>query len=246
MNSEYEMKKNYILKSKERIRYNSSTAVIQLPHYKYVDKVLRSSSYEELMWRFMEAESPAKEISESYAAFSNMKKVCRVDNFTWLHIGDGGYTRTAAIFAFFSKSLNFSIDPAINEDKYIKWVNKYNVTGIYSLKGKFEDFSKQFVLDSINFENLFDDLFDINYPKKYNICCVHAHVKLEEVDQHFPNWSYLYTNPCCIPQQQTFSDDYMDKNHIYKITDKDDMGILSERRRVIIYKKLRPIIASLK
>jgi len=29
------------------IEYNSSTAIVRLPHYKCIDKVLRSSSFEE-------------------------------------------------------------------------------------------------------------------------------------------------------------------------------------------------------
>jgi len=222
----FDLDRHYELKTQELLRYNSQTAVIQLPHYKYVDKVLRSNSYEELMWRFMEADSPTKEISESYAAFSNMKKICNVSNYNWLHIGDGGYTRTASIFAFFSKSLNFSIDPALNMDKFNKWQEKYRIQRIFLFAYKFEEF--------------------LNPPKEafgnilpYNICCVHAHVELEKLDKHFPNWKYLYTNPCCYPQLQEFSLEYMKENNIYKMVDKLDLGILSERRKVIIYKKFK-------
>lgn len=194
--------------------YNSQTVVIPLPHTKYVDKVLRSSSYEELMWRFNPCESPAKEISESYAAFSNIKRVCRLNHYNWLHIGDGAYTRTAAIFAFFSKSVNYSIDPQLNIDKFEKWVNDYGVKGIFALKEKYENFNES----------------KIDRSKPYSITCVHAHVKLDELDKHFPNWHYLYTNPCCYYEQQTFSEDYMKENNIKCIVDKHDLGILSERR----------------
>lgn len=219
-----ELNKHHKLGTEELIRYNSQSVVLQLPHHKYLDKVLRSNSYEELMWRFKDADSPSKEITESYAAFSNMKKICRVNLFNWLHIGDGGYARTAAIFAFFSKSLNLSIDPALNMVKYTQWRDKFNVERLVGLNCKFSEVKNFTELDKNKF---------------YNICCVHAHVNLEKVDQHFPDWKFFYTNPCCYPQQQEFSSDYMKENKIHKIVDKLDMGILSERRRVIIYRKFR-------
>lgn len=205
----------------QQANYSGGTVVIPLPHYKYLDKVLRSSSYEELMWRFMEAEHPAKEITESYAAFHWMKKHCLVHKYNWLHIGDGGHTRTAAIFAFFSKTLNYSIDPALNIKKFLDWLKRYNVTGVEAYNRKFQDLSEKV----------------IPRDKFYNITCVHAHVDLEEVDQHFPNWYYLYTNPCCKPHQQKFSQKYLEENNISLIFEEQDLGILSDCREVLIYRK---------
>ena len=200
------------------ITYNSQTAVINLPHYKYVDKVLRSSSYEELMWICMNPDSPTKEISESYGAFSNLKRFTRINDNNWLHIGDGSMARTAAIFTMFSKSENYSIDPNIAiPGKLETWINKHNIKRLYPVKSKYEEADLQ--LDN------------------YNIVCVHAHVDLEEVDSKFPNWTYLYSNPCCYPQKQSFSDEYMKEHNIVLLLDKIDLGILSERRRVLIYKK---------
>lgn len=205
------------------MQYNSQTAIIPLPHTGYLDKVLGSASYEELMWRFMDAEHPAKEISESYAAFSTLKRVCRVNHYNWIHIGDGAYTRTAAIFAFFSKSFNYSVDPVLNLEKFNKWREKWNVLGICPHKGGYETFPEDAVLKD----------------KPYSICCVHAHVKLEEVDKHFPNWHYMYTNPCCFESQQKFSEKYIDENSIRCIVQNQNLGILSERREVCIYVNLR-------
>lgn len=200
------------------VSYNSQTAIINLPHTKYVDRVLRSSSFEELRELFINAESPAKEISESYAAFSNLKKVCNVSDGTWLHIGDGGWARTAAIFSFFSKSMNYSIDPALSlRIKY--WIKQWNVLRLLALKMRYEE-------------------LEIKLPT-YNICCVHAHVDLSEVDQHFPNWTYLYSNPCCMPSKQMFSKEYLRDNNIALIVQRTDLGILSEKREVYIYKKIR-------
>jgi len=221
--------------------YNSQTAIVNLPHNKYVDKVLRSDSFEELWWIFKNADSPSKEISESYAAFSNMKKVCRLNDYVWLHIGDGAYTRTAALFAFFSKTLNISIDPAINVDKFHKWQENFGVKNIIPEQCKFEDVYIDSLQDWINkFTSSRNDVNGDFQNKPYNITLVHAcPVKIEEVDKHFPDWKYLYTNPCCFPHSQTFTKKYMEKNNIIEIVNKLDLGIVSHKRNVVIYKKLR-------
>jgi hypothetical protein len=216
------------------VNYSAHQVTVDLPHYKYVDKVMRSNSFEELWWRFKEAESPIKEISESYAAFHHVRDFCQVNNFTWLHIGDGGHTRTAAIFSFFSKSLNFSIDPALNLDKFNNWIELFksrgrNITGIVPTKCRFGE---------VNDGHILKEMDNYKIPNSgYNITCVHAHVNLEEVDKHFPYWTYLYTNPCCHPEKQTFSDKYMKENGIIKIKETLDLGILSDKRNIYVYKK---------
>jgi len=218
---------------KQNIVYSNTEATIQLPHYKYVDRVLASNSFEELWWRFKDAESPTKEISESFAALVNLKKVCIIDNSDWLHIGDGAYTRTAAMFAFFSKSFNFSIDPQLNTDKFLYWKQKYSVKNIWVFKSKFENILNVTIKES-------QPLIDLNTfdRKPYSICCVHAHINLEKVDQQFPEWRYLYSNICCLKNYQTFSDKYMRENDIVKIAEGIDLGILSHQREFVIYKKL--------
>lgn len=207
------------------VEYKGEHAIINLPHTKYLDKVLRSKSYEELMWRFLPAESPSKEITESYAAFSNIKKVCLIHQSNWLHIGDGAHTRTAAIFTFNTKCVNFSIDPALNMDKFEQWKTRYNVKNLIALKNRYEEVDPEYIKS-------FND-------KGYNICCVHAHVTLEDVDRKFPEWTFLYTNPCCQVQNQTFSKKYMKDNNIIEVVNREDLGILSDKRQVIIYKKIR-------
>ena len=217
------------------VTYDENIAHVQLPHTKYVDKVLRSNSFEELWSRFKDAESPSKEISESYAAFSNLKKICNISANTWIHIGDGGHTRTAAIFAFFSKSLNLSIDPAINEEKYSNWYNKFKPKGIMACPQRYEYVPEHSIEKVIDHKSVEDEYL---YSTIYSICLVHAHVKIEEVDKQYPHWTYLYTNPCCKPETQMFTEDYMKKHGIVKRVDRIDLGILSDKRRVIIYKKL--------
>jgi hypothetical protein len=208
---------------KEHITYQPKTAVIDLPHNGYVDWLLRSDSIEYLMKVFKTADSPSKEISESMSALLNLRKYTRISDSPWLHIGDGAMARTAQVFALFSKAINYSIDPLLKTPGY--------------LQGLMDEHEiKKVVLFKSGFENV----LDFCIPLRYNITCVHAHVDTEEVDKKFPNWTFLYSNPCCYPEKQTFSDDYMHDNNIINIVDKIDLGILSERRRVLIYKKNNP------
>ena len=191
------------------------------PNNRYVDRILKSDSFEVLYHRFKYADYPSKELSESFGAMENLKTVCRIDDYTWLHIGDGTYTRTAAIFAFFSKSYNYSIDPKINIQKFTEWAFKYKVQNLMPLKTKFEKIT---------------DTFD---SRKYSICCVHAHINLVDIDKKFPNWNYFYSNVCCYPERQTFPQCYMSENKIIKVLDYDDYSILSDKRRVVIYRKCK-------
>lgn len=196
---------------------------IKVPHYRYVDSVLSRNSYEELMWLFTRATSSTKEISESYAALNNLKKVCDVSKYSWLHIGDGAYARTTGLFTFLTKSENYAIDPAINRERLSSWVEKYNVQRFHFSKTKFED--ENGILEKIS--------------RPYGIACVHAHVNLEEVDKKYPDWEFLYTNPCCMPGTQKFSEKYMKENNIVEVIHRVDYGILSNLREVIVYKKIK-------
>jgi len=207
--------------SQQLCTYNSQTAIIQLPRFDYINWMLKRSCYEELNELFRDCDSPAKEISESYSAFHQLKKICRLDQLNWLHIGDGSRARTAALFTFLTKSSNVSIDPNIRNDIITDWITKWGVKNFYIRQNKFEDIS----------------LPDLNNDKEYAITCVHAHVNLEEVDKKFPNWKYLYTSICCYPSKQKFSKEYMKENNIIQIVNKLDMNILSERREFVIYKK---------
>ena len=193
------------------------------PTNRYVDRVLTSNSFEELHSRFKNYKRPSKEISESFAAMANLRKVCRVDDYTWLHIGDGPHFCTAAIFAFFSKSCNWSIDPKLDSASFYWWMGKFNVQNCFPYGFKYEEFSKE--------------CSHFIEKEKIGITCIHAHVKLNEVDKHFPKWSYLYSNVCCFKDQQTFSEEYMNQNNIQKLLEYDDYGILSEKRHIVIYQK---------
>lgn len=212
--------------NQDLVTYNSQTAVIQLPHTLYIDWLLKRNCFEELRELFTDCDAPAKEISESYSAYHQLKKICNIFNLNWLHIGDGSRARTGALFTFLTKSDNISIDPNIRLDILQTWNEKWNVIGLDFWNCKFEDFDIEYL------KSFFDN------SKKYSITCVHAHVDLEEVDKKFPNWKYLYTSVCCYPSKQKFSKEYMKDNNIIEIVNKLDMGIISERREFAIYKKI--------
>lgn len=185
-------------------------------HWQYVDRILRSKSYEELMWLFMQTPSPSKEISESYSAFRNLKKIVLLKDKTFLHIGDGAYARTGAIFTFFSNSENHSIDPVLNLGKLKQWQQRYSVRNLFLHKERFED------LDYSSFVNPI-------------ITLVHSHVDIVPVIKKIPQWSIIYSNSCCYPQQQFLTTEFMIKNKIGCIVNREDYGILSEKRKIAIY-----------
>lgn len=210
--------KNDIIQYKQQSGYISID--VKTFHWKYADKLLRSRSFEELWHLFKDAESPLKEMTESYAALKHMRSIIAPNHKTFIHIGDGARARTGALFAFHSRSFNISIDPVIHMNKINQWINKYNVFNFHPIDDKYE---KQ------TFINEIDD--------PINIICVHAHVDLEEMDQKIPAWKYLYSNPCCYYEKQTFSEEYMKNNSIKLIKNTIDWGILSEKREIFIYKK---------
>jgi hypothetical protein len=217
------------MNNQELIRYNSQTAVIQLPRFDYVNWLLKKGCFEELWELFRDSDSPAKEMSESYSAFQNLKKICQISNLNWIHIGDGSRARTGALFTLFTKCNNVSIDPTTRTDLLYKWVNRWKIERFNVFKEKYEDVDM----------NLINEFLDTD--KQYGITCVHAHVKLDEVDKKFPNWKYIYTSLCCKPNEQRFSEQYIKENNIIEIVNKLDMNILSERREYVVYKKLNNV-----
>lgn len=199
---------------------------IETYHNGYLDKVLRSNSYEELMWLFLSARSPSKEITESRAAFSNLKKHCILSDHICYHIGDGGWARTAALFAFNCKSYNISIDPQLNQKgKLTEWMERYNVKNLEIVPKKWEDWDERKSFNGVDAKGV--------------LVCVHSHVDIEAIfNKHGRNLNikYIYSNPCCQVGKQTLSKKFMEENNIECLVDKDDFGIHSEQRRVLVYK----------
>jgi len=199
------------------IRNGELTLKIKVTNYNYLNRVLRSNSYEELMWIFMSTQNPAKEITESYAAYSNLKKHADLDKYTIIHVGDGGFPRTAGLFSFVTRSENHSVDPDLDQNgKTTAWIEKYKVKKLYLHPKMWQD------------TNIISD-------KPVILVSVHGHIDLEECYNYYSklgnNIRYIYSNPCCKPEQQTFSEKFMKENNISIVKDKLDYGILSEKKK---------------
>lgn len=190
---------------------------------KYINSYLEKNSSSELQSLICQSRNPLKEITESYGAYKNLLPFInnQEKRHTYLCIGDGSLCITGAMFAFFTKGESISIDPLVNFDKLDYWTDYHRVKNFIYSKKRFEDFDHE-----------------ILGKEKYTIICVHAHVNLELVNKKFPNWDYLYTNPCCKREQQTFSLKYQKENSISCIVCGNDENILSDKNEVIIYKKL--------
>lgn len=184
---------------------------------KYANSLLRSPKYEELMWLFLQTKDPIKEITESYGAYQNLISHTDIVG-NWLHVGDGSTCRTGALFSLFTKSTSICIDPQVNGELLDMWIERYSI--------------KRFYAYACIWQNCLHRI-----PAQYNICCVHAHIDLEELDTNCPNWQWLYSNVCCQPDKQSFSEKYMRANNIYCVVDKHDQYILSHENRVVVYRK---------
>lgn len=154
-----------------------------------------------------------------------MKRLCKISDYNWIHIGDGSRARTGALFTLHAKSMNVSIDPLIRGDILLRWIKKWDIENFNFIDNKFENVSE-----------IYMDLV-LETSKPYSITCVHAHVNLEEVDKQYPNWEYLYSSVCCYPSKQKFSEEYMKENNIKCLVNILDMNILSPEREIAIYKK---------
>ena len=189
---------------------------------KYINSFLSKHCSSELQSLICQSKNPLKEISESYGAYKNLAQFIDIkdEDHSYICIGDGSLSITGAMFAFLTKGKSFSIDPLINLDKLSYWMDYHTVDNFFVSKKRFEEFDAKLIGN-----------------KKYTIVCVHAHVNLELVNKKFPNWDYLYTNPCCKRDTQTFTLQYQKENSISCVVCGRDANILSDKNEVLIYKK---------
>lgn len=195
----------------------------------YVKSVLKKACYSELHDLFVNTTNPFKEITESYGAFTNLSSVMGWHNFNnsvFYHIGDGAHCCTGALFSFMSKSANWSIDPKVNIPHVVQWKEKYNVQRFDFLADYFE---------GVVFAQM------LKTESRYNLVMVHSHVDAREVIKRFPNWDYIYVNPCCDFKHQTLDVDYQKKNNISTVLAGRDNQILSEKNEIYIYRNNKKV-----
>jgi hypothetical protein len=190
---------------------------------RYVREYLKKNCSGQLQELFSQSNNPYKEIAESMAAFENMREFIDIkdEKHTYLCIGDGSLCLTGALFAFYTHSFVISIDPKINIEKVVNWMGHEKVKRLIAYKAKFQETER--------------------YPKLdlsggYDIILVHAHVNLEEVMEYFPDWGYLYSNPCCNPLEQTFSLQFQKKNGISAVKAGRDIEMITPKNDVFIYR----------
>jgi hypothetical protein len=190
----------------------------------YIREYLKKNCSGQLQELFSQSKNPYKEIAESMAAFRHMQDVIDVtdENNVFICVGDGSLCLTGALFAFLTKGLSISIDPNINEERLTSWVKKENVQRLCCYKEKYQDYFVQ-------------------QHSQYDLILVHAHVNLEVLIHHFPNWRYLYTCPCCKPIDQMFSLTFQRDNDISVALAGRDTEMITPKNDVFIYRNNRRV-----
>jgi hypothetical protein len=185
----------------------------------YVNEYLKKECSSELQYLVSTLNNPSKEISESMAAVCHLRKFIKSNgNMNYVVIGDGSRCLTGAFLAFLTKGNVWSIDPAINQRIVQGWIDIYNVS-------RFEPIPKR--IQDIQVKNI-----DGN---PVTIVLVHAHVSTCQAIQKFPNWRFIYVNPCCYQETQLLNVSYQNKFGIQCIYAGIDENITSEKNQVFIY-----------
>jgi len=173
----------------------------------YLDAIMGKNSFVPIHGLFSKAHAPAKELTESYAAFHHLHrfiprdKPCRI-----IHVGDGAHARTGGMFSFLTRAENISVDPKINS-VVGAWRNRWNVQ-------RFSWFAKPI-------EDVIDHLNEL--PRVLTIVTfVHAHVGTDDVLDRL-NWDYAYTMACCSPDRQLSKRQRV-------VSNGDDLSCLSPQR----------------
>lgn len=190
---------------------------------KYLNSYLSKRCSADLQPLFCQSRDPAKEISESWAAYENMKPFTKSNDpmSTNLFIGDGSLCMTGAIFSFMTKNFSICVDPLANVEKIDSWANN-KVDNFTVLNNKYQDVSEH--------------LCDLLKNERYNIILVHSHVNASEIIKAFPSWEYMYVNPCCKYKTQILPLKVMQEEKISCVVQKFDEGILSPKNEVLIYR----------
>lgn len=197
----------------------------------YVSRMLKKNCYSELHELFVETANPAKEITESYAAYENLLSVIgweEFNKFVFLHIGDGSRCTTGTLFSFMSGSTNFSIDPKINREALDNFMKNHEVRRFDRFIMKWEEYKEKY-------SNLRKDLH-------LGLIMVHSHVNVKEIMRSFPKWEYVYVNPCCFPEKQTLSIQEQKSMNVNCVLSGKDNYIMSMKNEVFIYKNMNNLI----
>jgi hypothetical protein len=185
----------------------------------YVREYLKKECSSDLQSLVSTLNNPAKEISESMAAVNHLHKFINSNgNMNYVVVGDGSRCLTGAFLAYLTKGKIWSIDPAINQQIVQGWMDAHNVLRFKPIPKRFQD---------IQVKNM--------NKNPVTIVLVHAHVSTYQVIQKFPNWRFIYVNPCCYQETQLLSISYQNKYGIQCVYAGIDENIISEKNQVFIY-----------
>jgi len=189
---------------------------------KYIDRYLKFQCSDQLQGLFSQSANPWKEITESMGAWANIKDLIdpQDKNHAYICVGDGSLCLTGALFAFLTKSQCVSIDPIVNDIKMMTWLQRERVERLKWYRKRYQD-TAGVIPDGC---------------KSYDLILVHAHVNLEDLIKHFPNFRYLYSNVCCNPQEQTFSIQSLNDNNISVVKAGYDKANASPENMIFLYK----------
>lgn len=189
---------------------------VQIPTLAYLNKLYKMKCLSDILKVFSKTSNCAKELTESYAAYNNLRHslgdLPNTEEYIYLHVGDGTYPRTSTMFAYLVGGKQISIDPELN----IEWVkeNLSDVRGLKCIKNEIEKVD-----------------LSILKNKKVILILVHSHVDTQKVMNQITdsggNLLAVYINPCCQPKSQLLPD----------IEVKEDWGILSDERDVQVWIK---------
>jgi hypothetical protein len=185
----------------------------------YIKEYLKKECSSDLQALASTLNNPAKEISESMAAVYHLRKFINSSgNMNYIVIGDGSRCLTGAFLAFLTKGNVWSIDPAINQRIVQDWMDTYGVLRFKPIPKPFQNVQVK------NFKQ-----------NPVTIVLVHAHVSTYQAIQKFPNWRFIYVNPCCYQETQLLSTSYQDEFGIQCVYAGIDKNITSEKNQVFIY-----------
>lgn len=211
----------------------------------YVNRLLRASCFEELRELFARTTNPSKEMSESVAALSWLEVILGkegINNSVCLHVGDGGTARTGAVFAYLTRSTNYSVDPIMNMAVMEKWSERWKPQRLFATPCTVQQLQTECHAPYKNASHGIDSHVSwfFTTTKQILITAVHAHVSCIEIDKAVPRWSWMYVNPCCMPAHQQFPAEYLKAHGITLFAKGEDPLILSPNRTVLIYRKEWP------
>jgi hypothetical protein len=185
----------------------------------YVRDYLKKRCSSELQALASTLNNPAKEISESMAAACHLRKFIKPGgDMNYVVIGDGSRCLTGAFLTFLTKGNVWSIDPAINQQIVQGWMDTCSVLRFTPIPKRLQDVQAE----------------DIG-KNPVTIVLVHAHVSTCQAIQKFPNWRFIYVNPCCFAETQLLNASYQDRYGIQCVYAGLDENIASEKNQVFIY-----------